>query len=102
MNSYFHQFNLILPYIRTTKILAQKIDCGSIVSNFIGKNKAKVDNKPYPSTDYGYPFFNEDECYSTFEGGKLETKDVNVGGGIHKYSDTTSTTSGIRGFLNNY
>ena len=56
-NSYFHQFNHILPYMRITKVLAKKIDCGSIVSNFIGENKAKLNNKPYPSAEYGYPFY---------------------------------------------
>ena len=55
--SYFHQFNYLLPNMRVTKILTKKIDCGSEVSNFIGKNKATLNKMAYPSEKYGYPFF---------------------------------------------
>ena len=69
--TYFHEFNHLLPNMKITKILSQKIDCGSTVSNWIGKNNAKLNNKPYPSVGYGYPF-QEDECYGTYEDGRLE------------------------------
>ena len=42
-NTYFHMFNHLLPYMKITKVLAKKIDCGSPVSNWIGRNNAFKD-----------------------------------------------------------
>lgn len=100
-NTYFHQFNYILPNMKITKILAKKIDCGSPVSNWVARNQAKLNNKPYPSEGYGYPYAN-DECFGTFENEELARGNLTHLDEEHEYSDETTATSQIRGFLNQY
>jgi len=69
--AYFHQLNHIIPYIKLTTVQAAQIECGSDVSNWIGKNKAAEAKKPF-GPEFGYPF-SSDKCYSTVGGGALRS-----------------------------
>jgi len=48
----------MVPWIRLISVQAEKVDCGSHVSNWKGKNKAAIAGKPFPpySSKYVYPF----------------------------------------------
>mgnify|MGYP006893268721 CR=1 FL=1 len=57
--------------MKLTTVQAAEIECGSDVSNWIGKNKAaEAKSKGEDFSKFGYPFPSE-KCYSTMVFGKM-------------------------------
>ena len=62
---FFHQQNLLLPYIKLYNVRGKEIECGSTTANWNGKNEALVQGQPY-DMKFGYPYNATDRCFVTY------------------------------------
>lgn len=94
----FHKFNHIIPYVKMTINVGEKIECGSLRSNQKGKNNALLDNKE-ADKEYVYPF-EDDKCYAAYGTGKLYKEPLGNDSDPLIYAEEGGATS--RGFVNSY
>lgn len=98
--AYFHKFNFIIPFFKLTNIQAKEIECGSDVSNWIGKNRAAEAGEEY-STKYGYPF--NETCYASYISKKIDESPLKNGSyGNLTFHPAERSVSEANGMLNNY
>lgn len=100
----FHRLNHIIPYIKLTNLQAQEIECGSDVSNWKGKNKAKIAGEAY-GPKFGFPFLNEqnpEKCYATYGQSKFRVEPLDDPSGQLNYSEPQGIVSNGNGMLHKY